>query len=57
MVKLTEALVVRKVKNKSSQRTDANKDSVRKLTHLHLQDNFIDTIVSTIHYCLPLYPK
>lgn len=57
MVKLTEALVIRKMKKKSCQRTDTDKDVLRKLTHLHLQDNFIDTIVSTKHYCFLLHSK
>jgi hypothetical protein len=48
MVKLTNALVARKMTKKSGQRTDNDTDALRKLTHLHLQDSFIDTIVSTL---------
>jgi hypothetical protein len=45
MVKLTTALVTRKMTKKSGQ--GADNDALQKLTHLHLQGSFIDTIVST----------
>jgi len=50
MVKLTNALVARKMTKKSGQRTDSDRDALKKLTHLHLQGSFIDTIVSTSIY-------
>jgi len=49
MVKLTAALVTCKMTRKSSQGTNTDKDALRKLTHLHLQDSSIDTIVSSTH--------
>jgi hypothetical protein len=49
MVKLTAALVTRKTRKKS--RLENDTDILRKLTHLHLQGNFIDTIVSTVQLC------
>ncbi|XP_023713262.1 protein phosphatase 1 regulatory subunit 42 isoform X2 [Cryptotermes secundus] len=42
MVKLTSTLVTRKTRKKSRPENDT--DILRKLTHLHLQGNFIDTI-------------
>lgn len=46
MVKLTNALVTRKITKKSGHGADSNKDALRKLTHLHLHGSFIDKIVS-----------
>lgn len=46
-MKLTTALVTRKMTKKSGQGADSDKSALRKLTHLHLQDTFIDSIVST----------
>ncbi|XP_069687710.1 protein phosphatase 1 regulatory subunit 42-like [Periplaneta americana] len=44
MVKLTAALVIRKMVKKSNQQNGNEKAALRKLTHLHLKDNFIDSI-------------
>jgi hypothetical protein len=55
MVKLTAALVIRKTRKKSRLQNDTEKDVLRKLTHLHLQDNFIDTIVSTATLLLIIF--
>jgi len=50
MVKLTNALVARKMTKKSGPLTVNDTDALKKLTHLHLQGSFIDTIVSTPIY-------